>query len=262
MELQLETLIHNRISRSRDLIAFIGAVGSEFWRELRHIRRLRIREIWYYFDLCGRQSLGIVLLICALMGVVLGLQAAIQMRKFGTELYVADLVGFSILKELGPLMVAMIATGRAGSAFAAEIGTMKVDEEISALATMGLSPIRFLVIPKLIAMLAAMPLLTIFGDAAGLLGGMIVGVTWLELPAAAYWNRSVEVLMPATFITGLVKSFVFAVLITLAGCRKGFEASSDALGVGRGATDAVVSSILLVVVADMVITVFYSIFGL
>lgn len=258
---ELEKVVRRRIGRWRDSVAFLGVVGWELVRELWHIRKIRRRELFYYFDLCGRQSLGIVLLICGLMGVVLGIQAAIQMQKFGTELFIADLVGFSIVKELGPLMVAMIATGRAGSAFAAEIGTMKVDEEISALETMGLSPARFLVVPKLLAMLMAMPLLTVFGDAAGLLGGMLVGVSYAGIPAAAYWNRTIEVLSPLTFTLGLLKCFVFGTLITLAGCRRGFEADNNALGVGRAATDAVVSSILLVVVADMVITVLYSLFG-
>lgn len=258
---ELMEQIGQRVNRWRDSVAFLGVVGFELLHELANFRKIRWRELFYYFELCGRQSLGIVLLICWLMGVVLGIQAQIQMRKFGTELFIADLVGFAILKELGPLMVAMIATGRAGSAFAAEIGTMKVNEEISALETMGLSPARFLVVPKLFAMLVAMPLLTIFGDAAGLFGGMLVGVTYADIPAAAYWNRTIEVLKPITLILGVLKSFVFATLITLAGCRRGFEAEDNALGVGRAATDAVVSSILLVVIADMVITVLYSLFG-
>ncbi len=253
--------IGRELRRGRRLVEFIGAISVELWHELRHWRKFRRRECWYYLDLCGRQSLPIVLLICGLMGMILGLQAAIQMRQFGTELYVADLVGFSLLKELGPLMVAMIATGRAGSAFAAEIGTMKVDEEISALSTMGMSPERFLVIPKLVAMLVALPLLTVFGDVAGLLGGMAVGVGWLEIPAAAYWSRTMEELTPLTFLLGVVKSFFFALLITLAGCWRGFESSADAQGVGRSATGAVVDSILLIVVADVILTMFYSIFG-
>ena len=183
------------------------------------------------------------------------------MRKFGTELFVADLVGFSILKELGPLMVAMIATGRAGSAFAAEIGTMKVNEEIAALTTMGVSPVRFLVVPKLFAMLIALPLLTVFGDAAGLLGGLFIGSSWLDLPVQAYWSRTMDVLSPMNLVLGLVKSCVFAVLVTFAGCWRGFESEPDAQGVGRSATDAVVMSILLIVVGDMLLTMFFAMFG-
>ncbi len=242
----------------RDAIAFLGAVALSLFGSW---RRFRWRDVWYYLDLCGGKSLGIVLLLCYLMGVVLGFQAAIQMRKFGTEIFVADLVGFALLKELGPLMVAMVETGRAGSAFAAEIGTMKVDEEVEALATLGIDVERFLVLPKLLALAVAMPLLTIFGDVAGLLGGMTVGVGMLEIPITAYYLRTVEVLSPMTFFLGTIKSVVFAVLIALAGCFCGFRATRDAQGVGRGATDAVISSIFLVIIADAIISVVYWPFG-
>ena len=163
-----------------DPLVFIGGVVRSI-PTLFTKKGLRKREIRYYLDLCGVQSVPIVVLICLLMGAVLGLQAALQLRKVGTEIFTVDLVGFAVLKEFGPLMVAMIATGRAGSAFAAEIGTMKVNEEISALATMGIRPEAYLVLPKLIAMLIAMPLLAVIGDVAGIAGGMIVGVTYLDL---------------------------------------------------------------------------------
>jgi len=243
------------------MVDLIGGIFRETVCVLRHPQLLRMKDVRYYLDLCGRGSLPIVLLICFLMGMILALQAALQMRKFGTEIFVADLVGFSIVKELGPLMVAMIATGRAGSAFAAEIGTMKVDEEVSALATMGVNPVRFLVVPKIAAMLLAMPLLTVFGDVAGLAGGLFIGVSWLEIPASAYWTRTITVLSPMTMLLGISKSLVFSVLVTFAGCWRGFEASPDAQGVGRGATGAVVVSILLVVVGDMMLTMFFAIFG-
>ncbi len=224
-------------------------------------RNRRWREFFYYFDLCGSQSLLIVLLICFLMGAVLGIQGALQMSKVGTEIFMVDLIGFSVLKELGPLMVAIIATGRAGSAFAAEIGTMKVNEELSALQTLGINPEGYLVIPKLAAMLLAMPLLTVCGDAAGIVGGMCVGVTVSGIPAAAYWTRTVDVLDIASVLSGLVKSGVYGVLITLAGCYCGFTSSGDAQGVGRAATQAVVVSIFLVVVADAVMTLLFSFIG-
>ena len=224
-------------------------------------RGLRWQDVRYYLDLCGTQSLPIVILISVLMGAVLALQAALQMQKVGTEIFVVDLVGYAVIKEFGPLMVAMIATGRAGSAFAAEIGTMKVNEEISALATMGIRPEGYLVFPKLLAMVLAMPVLTVFGDAAGILGGMFVGVSWLEFPAAVYWERTVTALNPVSLLLGVLKSIPFSVLITLCGCYCGFTASGDAQGVGRGATRAVVLSIFYVVVADAVITMLYSFIG-
>jgi len=242
-------------------IQFFGEVCQSAVESCRHPARIRWREFFYYLDLCGVRSLTIVLTITFLMGAILGFQSYIQMVKFGTELYIADLVGFSILKELGPLMVAMIATGRAGSAFAAEIGTMIVNSEVDALRTMGISPARFLVIPKLLAMLIAMPLLTIFGDVAGLLGGGFAAVTLAGLPVATYFTRTCQVLSPDTFVMGCLKSFAFAVIISYVGCLRGMQSSSDAQGVGRAATSAVVTSIFAVVIADAVITMMYSFIG-
>lgn len=242
-----------------DPVLFLGAVSRQLPALFRR-RGLRRRELFYYLDLCGAKSIPVVTLICFLMGAVLGIQAALQMRKVGTEIFVVDLVGFSVLKEFGPLMVAMISTGRAASAFAAEIGTMKVNEEISALETLGINPAAYLVLPKLLAMLIAMPLLTVIGDVTGIVGGMLVGLS-VNIPLQAYWTRTVTVLDSITFLLGVGKTLVFAALITLAGCYCGFKASSDAQGVGRGATSAVVLSIFLVVVADAVITLLYSFIG-
>ena len=224
-------------------------------------RGIRWRDLYYYFDLCGVRSLLTVIMISMLMGAVMALQAAMQMRKFGTEIFVVDLVAYATVKEFGPLMVAVIAIGRAGSAFAAEIGTMKVNEEISALQTLGIRPEAHLVLPKLLAMLVALPVLTIFGDAAGLLGGMFVGVGYLDLPPSVYFERTFAVLNCPTLMLGIAKGIPFSVLITLAGCYCGFTASGDALGVGRGATRAVVLSIFLITVADAVLAVLYSFIG-
>lgn len=243
-----------------DPVIFIGRVSSVLPQLLKK-RGIRKREFLYYLDLCGAKSLPTALLICFLTGLILGIQAAIQLQKVGTEIFIVDLVGFSILKEFGPLMVAFIAIGRAGSAFAAEIGTMKVNEEIHALETLGITPEAYLVLPKLTAMLIAMPLLTIFGDIAGVAGGFAVGTSALHIPFAAYWERTTAVLAISTFLVGLCKSFVFAILITLAGCYCGSRTSEDAQGVGRGATNAVVTSIFLVVIADTVVTLLFSFIG-
>ena len=243
-----------------DPLVFIGGVVRSI-PTLFTKKGLRKREIRYYLDLCGVQSVPIVVLICLLMGAVLGLQAALQLRKVGTEIFTVDLVGFAVLKEFGPLMVAMIATGRAGSAFAAEIGTMKVNEEISALATMGIRPEAYLVLPKLLAMLVAMPLLAVIGDISGIAGGMIVGVTYLDLPLAVYWERTIHSLNGITFLLGVLKCAVFSILVSLCGCYCGFSAEGDAQGVGRGATRAVVSSIFFVVIADAIMTMLYSFIG-
>ena len=241
-------------------VIFVGAVVTALPRIFKK-RGLRKKDLVYYLDLCGTRSLGVVLLISALMGMVLALQGALQLRKVGTDIFVVDLVGFAVLKEFGPLMVAIIATGRAGSAFAAEIGTMKVNEEIYALKTLGVAPESFLVTPKLLAMLIAMPILTVFSDAAGIFGGLAVGVTFMNIPITAYVERTFNVLDEITFLLGVLKCSVFSVLITLAGCYCGFQAEGDAQGVGRGATKAVVLSIFLVIIADAIMTLLYSFIG-
>lgn len=244
-----------------EMICFLGDLAKVCWQAIRKPGKIRWRETFYYMDMCGSQALPIVMMICFLMGIILGFQAAVQMRKFGTELYVADLVGFSILKELGPLMVAMIATGRAGSAFAAEIGSMKLDEEISALETMGLPPGRFLVIPKLLAMMLVIPILTVFGDIIGIFGGFVVGTTMLGLPPVAYYNRTIEVLTPMVFFLGMVKSLFFAIIIAVVGCLRGFQSECNAQGVGRATTSAVVTAIFFIVIADAILTILFSIMG-
>ena len=237
-------------------VIFLGEVFSARPQLMR-----RKREFFYYLDLCGVKSLPVVIVISLLMGSIVALQGALQMKKVGAEIFIVDLVGFAVLKEFGPLMVAMISTGRAGSAFAAEIGTMKVNEEIYALQTMGVNPYSYLVHPKLAAMLIVIPVLTVFGDAFSILGGMLLSTSILDITFAAYWSRTVAVLDGVTFLLGIVKSAFFGVLITFAGCCCGFASSGDAQGVGRSATQAVVWSIFLVVVADAVITLLYSFIG-
>lgn len=241
-------------------VIFIGTVASVLPQIFRK-HGFRRKDFFYYLDLCGTRSLPVVLLISTLMGIVLAIQGALQLRKVGTDIFIVDLVGFAVLKEFGPLMVAVIATGRAGSAFSAEIGTMKVNEEIYALKTLGITPEAFLVLPKLLAMLIAVPLLTVFADAAGIFGGLLVGTTFMDIPFSAYAERTFNVLDEITFLLGVLKSAVFSILITLTGCYCGFRASGDAQGVGRGATEAVVISTFLVIAADAVLTLLYSLAG-
>ena len=245
----------------RETFTFWGEVACSVGLLLCNPRKLRWKNFFYYMDMCGATALPIVLLICFLMGITVAFQAAVQMRKFGTEIFVADLVGFSMLKEFGPLMVALIATGRAGSSFAAEIGAMKAEEELSALSTMGISPVRFLVVPKLLAMIISMPLLTVFGDIAGLAGGLAVFRCFLDMPSSTYIDRIGEVLTPMVFVLGVVKGVFFGAMIALVGCREGFRSQPDSQGVGRSATRAVVRAILFLIVIDTIMTVLYSFWG-
>jgi len=235
-------------------LGFVGAVAASLAESVRNPRKVQWRETLYYMDKTGADAVPIICVICFLMGLILGFQGVVQMGKFGIDIFVADLVGLAIVKELGPLMVAMICTGRAGSAFAAEIGTMKVNEELDAMETMGLNAPRFLVIPKLLALAVVMPLLTVIGDVVGILGGMLVGVTRSHVSLPEYYGRTVAAIPIAGVFEGLLKSFVFAILIAGIGCLRGFESENNAKGVGGATTSSVVSGIFLVVLADAVIT--------
>lgn len=239
-------------------LEFLGETSIAFVEALRNPFKIRWRETFYYLEQCGVKSLPIVLIICFLLGVILAFQGALQLAQFGTQIFIVDLVGWSVLMELGPFMVAIIATGRAGSAFAAEIGTMIADEEVNALNTMGISVARFLVIPKLLALAVAMPLLTCFGNIAALIGGLFIGVTVGDVPMTAYVSRTLTVLTPDAFLFGVGKSVVFAVIIALVGCFRGLQSTMDAQGVGRSATNAVVTSIFAVVISDAIITLLKS----
>lgn len=239
-------------------VGFTGEFAAALWDAIRRPFKIRWRETFYYMDMCGADALPIVSMICFLMGLILAFQGAVQLSKVGTDIYLADAVGLSIVKELGPLMVAMISTGRAGSAFAAEIGTMKVGEEVNAMTTFGFIPSRFLFVPKFIAMIIAMPMLTVFGDFVGVLGGMVVGYFKLGIPIVAYANRTMLVIRPGHLGESLTKSVVFAIIITVVGCIRGFESDNDAQGVGRSATTAVVTSIFVIIIADAFLTYLFS----
>ncbi len=241
-----------------DILAFTGELFAAACEAVRHPKKIRWRETLYYMDMCGSDAVPITLMICFLMGLILGFQGAVQMHKYGGDVYLAPLVGASIVKELGPLMVAIIATGRAGSSFAAEIGTMKVSEEIDAMMTMGFVPSRFLVIPKMIAMILVLPMLTAMGDAVGIIGGMLVANIKLGIPFEAYYNMTLWGVKPFYFFEGLTKSAVYAFIIASIGCMRGFEARTDAMGVGRAATSAVVTSIFLIAVADALLAFIFS----
>ena len=240
------------------LVLFLGELASSIKNAVLHPRKIRWKDTFYYMNVCGADGLPITVLICFLTGVIIGYQAAVQMQKYGAESFLPGLVGCTVVRELAPVMVAVIATGRAGSAFAAEIGTMKVSEEIDALRTMGFDPIRFLVIPKLIAMLCMIPLLTVFGDIAGILGGFMVGVGQLDMPLDAYYQTTVTWVKPKYFFEGIFKSGIFACIITVISCWRGFRTGNDAIAVGKATTSTVVVSILTIVIADAILAHFFN----
>ncbi|RPI01662.1 MAG: ABC transporter permease [Calditrichaeota bacterium] len=207
----------------------------------------------------GVESVPIVSVISFCVGLIIAMQAAYQLERFGATIYVADLVGVSMCRELGPLITAIIIAGRSGSAIAAEIGTMKVSEELDALQTMALNPIGFLVAPRMIAMMVVVPCLTVIADFVGIAGGFVLAISNLKIAFIAYFNQTAEALLAKDFITGLVKSFFFAIIIAQVGAYQGFNVQGGAEGVGRSTTTSVVVSIFMVILADLMFTMlFYS----
>jgi len=208
----------------------------------------------------GVKGLPVVTLIAFLMGVVLAYQSAVPMRQFGAELFVANLIGLSMLRELAPLMTSIVLAGRTGAAFAAEIGTMKVNEEIDALTTMALDPLRFLVVPRLLATMFVTPLLTIFAGIVGLIGGGLVMLSF-DIPLVTYFKQITGVVSIGDFTGGLFKSAVFAYLVAMIGCLRGLETEGGPRAVGQAATRAVVSAIVMIVVFDGLFAVLFNFLG-
>ncbi len=219
--------------------------------------QLRGQRAVHQAMLVGVSALPIISLITFFVGVILGLQSAYELRKFGALNFVASAVGISVTRELGPLMTAIVVIGRSGSAFAAEIGTMKVTEEIDALETMALNPVHFLVTPKFLAMLVMMPCLTTWADFMGVLGGALFGVANAGFTLSSYFRATLDALYLRDIVTGLIKSVMFGVVITAVGCQEGFATGAGAEEVGRSTTSAVVMSIFLVIAVDLVFTALF-----
>jgi phospholipid/cholesterol/gamma-HCH transport system permease protein len=205
----------------------------------------------------GYNSVPIVATISLFVGIILAMQAAYQLKKVGALIYVANLVGVSLTRELSPILTAIIVSGRSGSAFAAEIGSMKAAEEIDALTTMGINPVRFLVTPKLIALMIMVPSLTIISDIIGIFGGFLLATTLLEVHPYNYYQQTVNALLVKDIFTGLIKAWAFGIIITLVGAYQGFKVTGGAEEVGRRTTASVVASIFLVIVFDLFFTTLF-----
>jgi phospholipid/cholesterol/gamma-HCH transport system permease protein len=242
------------------LVSFVGELSVALLRAAIHPRSIRWRDALAVAEVVGVNALPIVALISFLMGLIMAFQAAVPLRQFGAELFIANLVGLSILRELGPLMTAIVVAGRSGSAFAAELGTMKVREEIDALKTMGLDPVRFLIVPRVVAAVAMTPLLTVFADLIGLLGGAVV-MRSLGFPLITYFNQVQYAVSYGSLIGGLVKAFVFGILVAGIGCQRGLQTKTGATAVGESTTSAVVSGIILIAITDGIFSVIYFYLG-
>lgn len=224
-------------------------------------KKLRWKSTILQMVRIGYDSIPIVAMIGFFVGLILGMQSAYQLKPFGATIFMANLVGVSVTRELGPMLTAIIIAGRSGSAIAAEIATMQVSEEIDALKTMGLNPVPFLVVPRVVAMMVMLPCLTLIADLIGILGGLVVGIYMENIDFILYVNQTSSALVMKDMLTGLFKSVVFAWIIVTIACYQGFAASGGAEGVGRRTTSSVVASIFMIIVADVFFTgIFYSTF--
>ena len=237
------------------VMIFVGELLSAMVYSILHPLSIRWTDSLLYIKRAGVDGLPILGLISFLIGLIIAFMSSLQLKQFGANIYVASFLAIAVVRELGPIMTAILVAGRSGSAFAAEIGTMKVNEEIDALVVMGFDPVRFIAVPKVLAAMVAVPLLTLYADLFGILGGLVVGVTGLDLTAYTYIQQTIKSITVFDIISGIVKAVVFAVLISGISCQRGFETGEGAEAVGISATSAVVSSIFLIIVADSIFAI-------
>ena len=245
-----------------EMLAFIGEAFVAFVRLLTGRARFRRSDLTMIMQQCGAQALPIVSLISVLVGLILAFVGAVQLKMFGAQIYVASLVGIGMVRVMGAIMTGIIMAGRTGAAFAAELGTMQVNEEIDALQTLGISPMEFLVLPRMLALALMMPLLCLYADFMGILGGLIVGVGMLDLNFIEYYNETRASVTLTHLWVGLFHSAVFGVLVALAGCLRGMQCGRSASAVGNAATSAVVTGIVSIIVATAIITVACNVLGI
>jgi phospholipid/cholesterol/gamma-HCH transport system permease protein len=250
------------LREGRDLLGFFGLTCAVMAKTLMRPGRLRGKALVNHMEQVGINALPIVGLLAFLIGVVIAYQGADQLRRFGAELFTVNLLGVSVLRELGVLVASIIIAGRSGSAFTAQIGTMKVNQEVDAIEALGLDPIEILVLPRLIALVVTLPLVVFFGDVLGLLGGALMSLFALDISLAQFARQLNDAITTTTFWVGMVKAPVFAMIIGLVGCYCGLKVKGSAESVGRLTTQSVVESIFLVIVADAAFSILFSYLGL
>ena len=246
----------------KDLANLVGECAYSIGRFFRGQAQFRWRDCFSEMQQCGAMALPIVGLISFLVGVTLAYTGAIVVRQYGADIWIADMVGLAVVREMGPMMAAIVLAGRTGAAYAATLGSMKANEEIDALTTVGVSPIDFLVMPRIVALFCMMPFLALYADALGILGGMaIAAAPPLNIPPTLYWAETQTIVDLSDINTGLIKAASFGLLIGLAACWRGLQAERSAAGAGQAATAAVVTGILLIIVADSIFAVAFNILG-
>ena len=245
-----------------ELLAFNGEIAMALFRSLKAPSRIRWKALVSSIEHAGVHALPILGLLSFLLGIVISYQGGVQLRMYGANIFIVELVSLTMLREIAPLMVAVIVAGRTGSAYTAEIATMKVTEEVDALRTIGISPIELLVLPKMLGLIIAMPLLTVYADGLGMFGGMVMAKVMLDVSFAEFINRIPEVVSLTSFMIGIVKAPVFAALIAMVGCYQGLRVQGGADSVGNQTTISVVQAIFLVIVADAIFSVVLNWLGL
>jgi phospholipid/cholesterol/gamma-HCH transport system permease protein len=244
----------------REQITFLGQMTVTYLAMLKNPRGMRWADMWLTFEKAGVQALVVVSLISFLTGLIMAFQAAPPLEQFGVDLFVVNLVALAMLRELGPLMTAIVLAGRSGSAFAAEIGTMKVNEEINALTTMGIDPMRFLAAPRVLAGILLTPVLTVYSDLMGVGGGLFV-MLLRGFPPITLWHQLTGAVAVNDVMAGIIKAFVFGALVAGIGCLRGLQTKSGAMAVGESTTRSVVSGIFFIVVVDAIFAVVYYAIG-
>jgi phospholipid/cholesterol/gamma-HCH transport system permease protein len=247
---------------SGEMLTFIGDTVIAFGNLLRGKAQYRKSDLGLVLESCGGQALPIVSLICFLVGLILAFIGAIQLKLFGAQIYVADLVGIAMVRLMAAIMTGIVMAGRTGGAFAAQLGTMQVNQEIDALKTLGISPMEFLVLPRMLALALMMPLLCLYANIMGILGGMVVGVGMLDIGFTQYYNETVKAVNLWNLGIGLFSGIVFGVIVALSGCMRGMQCGRSASAVGEAATSAVVTAIVGIILSTALITVLCNILGI
>ena len=245
-----------------DVVSFIGEASQAVVRFFFGKARFRRIDFLIYIEDCGAQSLPIVTLISLLVGLILAFVGAVQLKMFGAQIYVANLVAIAMVREMGALMTGIIMAGRIGAAYAAQLGTMQVNEEIDALNTMGISPMDFLVLPRLFALALMMPLLTLYSDLLGILGGAIVGVGMMDITPMQYFTQTQASLDMTNISLGIAKGGIYGIIIALAGCLRGMQSGRSAAAVGEATTAAVVTAIVHIIITDGIFAVLCDALGI
>jgi phospholipid/cholesterol/gamma-HCH transport system permease protein len=250
------------IEGSREVVAFLGEVTLALGRMLRGKARFRGSDLMVTIQEVGAQALPIVSLISFLVGMILAFLGSVQLLQFGAQIYVAPLVAIGMARDMAAMMVGIILAGRTGAAFAAQLGTMQVNEEIDALSTFGFAPVDFLVLPRILALVSMTPLLCLYADLLGILGGAFVGVTFLDLPPITYFQSTQQGVHLIDFAGGLIKAAVYGIVVAVAGCLRGIQSGRSSAAVGQATTSAVVTSIVFIVLSMAMLTLIYNAVGI